>query len=80
MDLTGNPQYLAEEAERILRAAPLMTEAQVMKRWKCGKRWLRALVNGRHPRGVKLDAIRLSTQVLRYRPIDVARVEQALWG
>ena len=72
--------YMAEEAERILKAAPLMTETQVLRRWKCSKRFLRSLVNGHHPKGVQLEAIRLSTQQLRFRPIDVARVEQKLWG
>jgi hypothetical protein len=72
--------YTAEEAESILRAAPLMTEAQVMSRWNVSKRWLRALVNGKHPQGVHLPAVALSSQKLRFRPIDVARVEEELWG
>ena len=37
-------------------------------------------MNGNYPQGVKLDAIRLSTQVWRFRPIDMARVEQELWA
>ena len=49
--------YTAEEADNILAAAPLMTEAQLMRRWQCGKRWLRALVNGHDPRGVHLPAV-----------------------
>ena len=76
----GSSTYTAEEADRILTAAPLMTETQVIKRWKVSKRWLRALVNGRHPSGVHLEAIKFSTQKLRFRPVDIARVEQQFWG
>ena len=77
--MTSNT-YTAEEPDRILAAARLMTEEQVMARWQVSKKWFRALVNGYHPKGVRLEAIRFSSQQLRFRPIDVARLEEELWG
>ena len=75
----GSSSYNTEEADNILRAAPLMTEAELMRRWHCDRRWLRALVNGHHPYGIKLPAVRLSPQKLRFRRIDVAAIEETLW-
>ena len=73
-------RYSAEEADNILRAAPLMTEADLMRRWgHTDNRQIRKLVSGRHPSGIHLPAIRFSNKVLRFRPIDVARVEEDLW-
>ena len=74
----GTSVYSAEEAEAILDAAPLLTETQVMARWQCKKRWLRALINGHHPKGIYLPAVRLSARELRFRARDVIKVEEQL--
>ena len=57
---------------------PNVFETQVMARWQCKKRWLRALINGHHPKGIYLPAVRLSAKELRFRARDVIKVEEQL--
>lgn len=75
MKKTSFKEYAAEESEKILNGERLLAPEQVMKRLTITRRQLQELHRGENPKGLFLPAYRLGKKTIRYRLIDVLRVE-----
>ena len=71
----GFEDYVKEETEPFLKGNKLLTPEMVIERLGITKRQLQELTRGENPHGLFLPAIRLGKKTIRYRMIEVLRLE-----
>ena len=70
-------EYSKQEGPNLLNGDTLLAPEQVMARLRITRRQLQQLHRGEHPRGLYLPACRLGKKTIRYRRLDVIRLEWA---
>ena len=77
---TSFNEYASEEADAIVNGERLVAPEMLMDRWAISRKELLKIVNGNHPSGVHLPALRFGSKTVRFRVADVVQVEYALYG
>ena len=67
--------YIQQETDAILQGEKLLAPEQVMERLGITRRQLMALHRGENSHGLYLPVIRLGKKTIRYRLVDVLRLE-----
>jgi hypothetical protein len=79
MDTTYN-EYASEETDAIVNGEKLVAPEMLTDRWGISQSELLKLVNGNHRSGVHLPALRFGSKTMRFRLVDVVRVEYEMYG
>ena len=79
MDKTYN-EYASEETDAIVNGEKLVAPEMLTDRWGISQSELLKLVNGNHRSGVHLPALRFGSKTMRFRLVDVVRVEYEMYG
>ena len=78
--MTTFETYASEVADAISNGEKLVAPEMLMNRWMISKKELLKIVNGHHPSGAHLPALRFGSKTMRFRVTDVIKVEFEMYG